>query len=59
MVNIKIRFIIFFAAKDREVLYNQQKQDWVLTLAHHELLVVMFRLKLKQAGKPLDHSGMT
>ena len=33
MVNIKIRLIIFFAAKDREVLYSQQKQDWELTMA--------------------------
>ena len=32
MVNNKIRVIIFFAAKD-EVLYNQQKQDWELTVA--------------------------
>ena len=27
MVNIKIRLIIFLAAKDREALYSQQKQD--------------------------------
>ena len=27
MVNIKIRLIIFFAAKDGEALYSQQKQD--------------------------------
>ena len=27
------RLIIFFAAKDREVLYSQQKQDWELTVA--------------------------
>ena len=33
MVNTKIRLIIFFAAKDREVLYSQQKQDWELTMA--------------------------
>ena len=33
MVNTKIRLIIFFAAKDREVLYSQQKQDWELTVA--------------------------
>ena len=32
MVNIKIRLIIFFAAKDREALYGQQKQDWELTV---------------------------
>ena len=33
MVNIEIRLIIFFVAKDGEVLYNQQKQDWELTVA--------------------------
>ena len=32
MVNIEIRLIIFFAAKDGEVLHSQQKQDWELTL---------------------------
>ena len=29
----KIRLIIFFAAKDGEALYSQQKQDWELTAA--------------------------
>ena len=33
MVNTKIRLIIFFAAKDGEALYRQQKQDWELTVA--------------------------
>ena len=33
IVNTEIRVIIFFAAKDREVLYSQQKQDWELTMA--------------------------
>ena len=33
MVNTKIRLIIFFAAKDGEALYSQQKQDWELTMA--------------------------
>ena len=33
MVNIEIRLIIFFAAKDGEALYSQQKQDWELTVA--------------------------
>ena len=32
MVNIKIRLIIFFAAKDGEALYSQQKQDRELTV---------------------------
>src|SRR5574339_584951 len=42
MVNIKIRLIMFFAAKDGEALYSQQK---------HELLITKFRLKLKKVGK--------
>ena len=33
MGNIEIRLIIFFAAKDREALYSQQKQDQELTVA--------------------------
>ena len=33
MVNTKIRLIIFFAAKDGEALYSQQKQDWEWTVA--------------------------
>ena len=33
MVNIKIRLIIFFAGKDGEALYSQQKQDQELTMA--------------------------
>ena len=33
MVNTEIRLSIFFAAKDEEALYNQQKQDWELTVA--------------------------
>ena len=33
MVNTEIRLIIFFAAKDGEVLYSQQKQDQELTVA--------------------------
>ena len=33
MVDTEIRLIIFFAAKDGEALYSQQKQDWELTVA--------------------------
>ena len=33
MVNTEIRLIIFFAAKDGEALYSQQKQDQALTAA--------------------------
>ena len=34
MFNTEIRLIIFFAAKDGEALYSQQKQDWELTVVH-------------------------
>ena len=48
MVNIEFRLIIFFAAKDGEALYSQQKQDLELTVAQiMELLIAKFRLKLK------------
>ena len=33
MVNTKIKLIIFFAAKDGEALYSQQKKDQELTVA--------------------------
>ena len=33
MVNIKVRLITFFVAKDGEALYSQQKQDQELTAA--------------------------
>ena len=33
MVNTEIRLIMFFATKDGEALYSQQKQDQELTVA--------------------------
>ena len=33
MVNDEIRLILFFAAKDGDALYSQQKQDRELTVA--------------------------
>ena len=50
MVNTEIRLIIFFAAKDGEALYSQQKQDSDHG-SDHELLIAKFRLKLKKVGK--------
>ena len=44
MVNTKIGLIIFFAAKDGEVLYSQQKQDKADYGSDHELLIAKFRL---------------
>ena len=34
MVNAEIRLIVFFAAKDGEALYSQQKQDLELIVTH-------------------------
>ena len=52
MVNTKIRLIIFFAAKDGEALYSQQKKRTGADCgSDHELLIAKFRLKLKKVGK--------
>ena len=52
MANTEIRLIIFFAPKDGEALYSQQKQDQELTVAQiMNSLFVKFRLKLKKKGK--------
>ena len=60
MVNIKIRLIIFFAAKDREALYSQRWRSSIQSTkrrpeadcgSDHELLITKFRLKLKKVGK--------
>ena len=40
--------MILFAAKDRQALYSQQKQDWELIVAQ---IMSSFRLKLKKLGK--------
>ena len=39
---------MFFAAKDGEALYSQQKQDRKLTMAQ---IIAIFRLKLQKVGK--------
>ena len=51
MANIKIRLIIFFAARDGDALNRQQKQDRELTGSGHEILIAKFRLKLKKVEK--------
>ena len=56
----KIRLILFFAAKDGEALYSQQKQDQELTVAQiMNSLLPNSDLNWRKEGKPLDHSGMT
>jgi len=60
MVNTEIRLIIFFAAKDGEALYSQQKQDQELTVAQTmNSLLPNSDLNWRKYRKPLDHSGMT
>ena len=51
MLVAEIRLIVFFAAKDGEALYSQQKQDGTDCGSDHEILIAKFRLKLKKVGK--------
>ena len=53
MVDTEIRLIIFFAAKDGEALYSQQKKTrlGVDCGSDQEHLIAKFRLKLKKVGK--------
>ena len=50
MINTQIRLTIFFAAKDGEALYSQQKLGADCS-SDPELLNAKFRLKLKKVGK--------
>ena len=60
MVNTEIRLIMFFAAKDGEALYSQQKQDQELTVAQiMNSLLPNSDSNWRKYGKLLDHSGMT
>ena len=43
--------IIFFAAKDGEAVYSQQKQVRELTVAQTIVFITKFRLKLKKVEK--------
>ena len=52
VINTEITLIIFFAAKDGETLYSQQKTRLEADCgSDHELLIAKFRLKLKKVGK--------
>ena len=51
MVNTEIILIIFFAAKNGEALYSQQKQNQELTVAQTMPPIAKSRLKLKTVGK--------
>ena len=50
MVNTEISLIIFFAARDREALCNQQKEDWELTVAQI-MNSLLPNSELKKVGK--------
>ena len=50
MVNTEIRLIIFFAARDGEALYSQQKQDGELTVAQI-MNSLLPNSDLKEVGK--------
>ena len=51
MVNTKIKLIIFFAAKDGEALYSQQKQDRELTVAQIMTPYCQIQTEVKKVGK--------
>ena len=52
MVNNKVRLTTFFAAKDREAVYSQQKKRPGADCgSNYELLIAKFTLKLRKVGK--------
>ena len=51
MVNTEIRLIIFFAARDGEALYSQQKQNQELTVAQIMNFSLQNSDKLKKERK--------
>ena len=51
MVNIKIRLIIFFAAKWRSSIQLAKTRPGADCGSDHELLIAKFRLKLNKVGK--------
>ena len=60
MANTEIRLIIFFAAKDGQALYSEQKQDRELSVAQiMNSLLPNSDLNGRKKGKPLNHSDMT
>ena len=55
-----MRLITFFAAKDEEAIYSQQKQDQELMVTQiMNCLLPNSDLNWRKQGKPLDHSRMT
>ena len=56
MVNTKMRLIVFFAAKDGETLYSQQKQDQELTVAQIVAAGVKSLQSCPTLSNPMDCS---
>ena len=59
MVNTETRMIIFFAAKDGDALYSQEKQNWELTVAQIMSSLLQNSDLNWKVGKTINHSGMT
>ena len=51
MTDTKIRLIIFFAAKDGEALYSQQKQDQELTVAQIMNSYCQIQTEVEESGE--------
>ena len=51
MVHIEIRLIIFFVVEDGEAIQSAKIRLGADCGSDHELLIVKFRLKLKEVGK--------
>ena len=51
MVNTKMRFIVFFSAKDGETLYSAKTRPGAACGSDPELFLVEFRIKLKKMEK--------
>ena len=51
MVNNEIRLTIFFAAKDGEALYSQQKQDQELTVAQIMNSFCQIQTEIEESGE--------
>ena len=51
MANTEIRLIIFFAARDGEALYSQQKQDWELSVAQIMNSLLQIQTEIEESGE--------
>ena len=51
MINTEIRLIIFFAAKDGEALYSEQKQDRELSVAQIMNSLFQIQTEIEESGQ--------